>query len=74
MTSNSVNADELVAFAEFLADQARSILREAGAAPTEIQYKADASPVTDLDRRIEAEENHQGVALHAGPIPELSLS
>ncbi|NCF83443.1 MAG: inositol monophosphatase [Proteobacteria bacterium] len=54
MTSNSVNADELVTFAEFLADQARSILREAGAAPTEIQYKADASPVTDLDRRIEA--------------------
>jgi histidinol phosphatase-like enzyme (inositol monophosphatase family) len=49
-----MNTDELVAFAEFLADEARSILREANAAPTDIQYKADASPVTDLDRRIEA--------------------
>jgi histidinol phosphatase-like enzyme (inositol monophosphatase family) len=54
MTSEQVNTDELVAFAEFLADGARSIFREADAAPSDIQYKADASPVTDLDHRIEA--------------------
>ncbi len=54
MASEPTNADELVAFAELLADEARSILREANAAPTDVQYKADASPVTDLDRRIEA--------------------
>ena len=54
MASDAEIADELIAFAEFLADEARSILREAGAAPSDIQYKADASPVTDLDRRIEA--------------------
>jgi 23S rRNA (guanosine2251-2'-O)-methyltransferase len=28
----------------------------------------------ELDRRIESEENHQGVALKAGPLPELSLA
>jgi len=54
MTTNAANADELIAFAEFLADEARGILRAAGAAPSEIQYKADESPVTDLDRRIES--------------------
>jgi len=27
----------------------------------------------DLDSRIESDENHQGVALKAGPLPELSL-
>ena len=54
MASNSTTTDELIAFAEFLADEARTILREAGSAPTDIQYKADASPVTELDRRIEA--------------------
>lgn len=54
MASEPMNVDELVAFAELLADEARSILREANAAPTDVQYKADASPVTDLDRRIEA--------------------
>ncbi len=54
MASDPVHADELVAFAEFLADEARATLRESNASPTDIQYKADASPVTDLDRRIEA--------------------
>jgi histidinol phosphatase-like enzyme (inositol monophosphatase family) len=54
MTSEQTNTNELIAFAEFLADEARSILREANAAPTDIQYKADASPVTELDRKIEA--------------------
>jgi histidinol phosphatase-like enzyme (inositol monophosphatase family) len=58
MSSNTMNndelTDELVAFAEFLADEARGILRAADAAPSDIQYKSDASPVTDLDRRIEA--------------------
>jgi histidinol phosphatase-like enzyme (inositol monophosphatase family) len=49
-----MKTDELVAFAEFLADEARRILREGNTAPSEIQYKADASPVTDLDRKIEA--------------------
>lgn len=55
MASESMNTDELVAFAESLAEEARSILREANTMPTEIRYKADASPVTDLDRRIEAQ-------------------
>lgn len=54
MKSEQTNTNELIAFAEFLADEARSILREANAAPTDIQYKADASPVTELDRKIEA--------------------
>lgn len=54
MTSEQTYTNELVAFAEFLADEARGILREANAAPTQIQYKADASPVTELDRKIEA--------------------
>jgi histidinol phosphatase-like enzyme (inositol monophosphatase family) len=54
MSSDNSNTEELVAFAEFLADEARGILREAGAAPSDIQYKSDASPVTDLDKRIEA--------------------
>ena len=54
MASDHVNTDELIAFAEFLADEARRILRESNATPTDVQYKADASPVTDLDRRIEA--------------------
>lgn len=54
MASDPINTDELIAFAEFLADEARGILREAKLAPGDIQYKADASPVTDFDRRIEA--------------------
>lgn len=58
MSSDTMNndepTDELVAFAEFLADEARGILHAADAAPSDIQYKSDASPVTDLDRRIEA--------------------
>jgi len=54
MTSNTETTDELIAFAEFLADEARTVLRAADAAPSDIQYKADESPVTDLDRRIEA--------------------
>ncbi len=53
MTSHPTNTDELIAFAEYLADEARTILREAKLAPGHIQYKADASPVTDFDRRIE---------------------
>jgi len=54
MRSEHVNSDELIAFAELLADEARTILRASDASPTDIQYKADDSPVTDLDRRIEA--------------------
>ncbi len=54
MNPGDINSDELIAFAEFLADEARSILRGSNASPAEIQYKTDASPVTDLDRRIEA--------------------
>lgn len=54
MTVDSVGTDELVAFAEFLADEARNILLESKAVPADVQYKADASPVTDLDLRIEA--------------------
>jgi histidinol phosphatase-like enzyme (inositol monophosphatase family) len=54
MSSQQVNSDELIAFAELLADEARAILGDANASPTDIQYKADDSPVTDLDRRIEA--------------------
>ncbi len=54
MAFDPINIDELIAFAEFLADEARSILREAKLAPGDVQYKADASPVTDFDRRIEA--------------------
>ena len=54
MTSEQVNSDELIAFAELLANEARTILRRSDASPSEIQYKADGSPVTDLDRRIEA--------------------
>jgi histidinol phosphatase-like enzyme (inositol monophosphatase family) len=54
MSSEHVNSDELIAFAELLADEARAILAEANASPADIQYKADDSPVTDLDRRIEA--------------------
>ncbi|MCK5362113.1 MAG: inositol monophosphatase family protein [Gammaproteobacteria bacterium] len=54
MTSDHVNSDDLIAFAESLADEARAILDAANASPTDIQYKADDSPVTDLDRRIEA--------------------
>jgi 23S rRNA (guanosine2251-2'-O)-methyltransferase len=30
--------------------------------------------VEELDRRVESDENHQGVALRAGPLPELSLA
>lgn len=52
--SNDEPVSELLAFAEFLADEARGILRGASAIPSDIQYKSDASPVTDLDRRIEA--------------------
>ena len=58
MNFSQVNTDELVAFAEFLADEARTILRQADTSPVEVQYKADASPVTDLDRRIEAHMRH----------------
>jgi len=54
MTPDHVNSDDLIAFAESLADEARAILDAANASPTDIQYKADDSPVTDLDRRIEA--------------------
>ncbi len=54
MTSEQENCDELIAFAECLADEARTIMRQSDASPSDIQYKADASPVTDLDRRIEA--------------------
>jgi len=54
MTLEHVNSDELIAFAELLADEARTIMGQANASPSDIQYKADASPVTDLDRRIEA--------------------
>jgi histidinol phosphatase-like enzyme (inositol monophosphatase family) len=54
MASECGNVDELIAFSELLADEARAILRETAAAPSDIEYKADASPVTDLDRRIEA--------------------
>jgi len=54
MTSDHVNSDDLIAFAESLADEARAVLDAANASPTDIQYKADDSPVTDLDRRIEA--------------------
>ena len=53
MPSGSVIADELLAFAEALADESRRMLLAADA-PGDIEYKADASPVTDLDRRIEA--------------------
>ena len=49
-----MNVEALVTFAEFLADEARGILQAADAVPTAIDYKSDASPVTDLDRRIEA--------------------
>ena len=58
MNSSHDNTDELIAFAEFLADEARTILRASNAAPSEVEYKADASPVTDLDRRIEAHMRH----------------
>jgi inositol-phosphate phosphatase/L-galactose 1-phosphate phosphatase/histidinol-phosphatase len=53
MTSDLKNSEELLAFAELLADAARVLVREANATPTEIIYKSDGSPVTDLDRRIE---------------------
>ena len=58
MNSSHDNTDELLAFAEFLADETRAILHETNAIPTEVEYKADASPVTDLDRRIEAHMRH----------------
>lgn len=54
MNPQEKSTDELVAFAELLADESRGILRDAGSTPSDIQYKADASPVTELDRRIEA--------------------
>ena len=54
MSTRRADIDALVAFSERLADEARAILREAGSAPREIAYKADESPVTELDRRIEA--------------------
>jgi 23S rRNA (guanosine2251-2'-O)-methyltransferase len=42
------------------------LAREAGVEVSEVG-------VEELDRRIESDENHQGVALSAGPLPELSL-
>jgi histidinol phosphatase-like enzyme (inositol monophosphatase family) len=43
----------LAAFAESLADEARSILAAAGPAAAEHEIKADGSPVTPFDRRVE---------------------
>lgn len=54
MAAHDSPTHALIDFAELLADEARKILQSAGAAPTRIDYKADASPVTELDRRIEA--------------------
>jgi histidinol phosphatase-like enzyme (inositol monophosphatase family) len=45
---------ELVAFAEKLADAARPIALRYFRNPVEIEYKADASPVTIADREVEA--------------------
>ena len=44
---------ELAAFAERLADASRQILGPAGAEPPQVEIKADASPVTEIDRAIE---------------------
>jgi len=44
---------ELAAFAETLADAARTIVRREFRAAFEIQYKADGSPVTRTDREVE---------------------
>ena len=54
MTIEAATTEELLAFAERLADEARKLVQEANAAPADIQYKGDGSPVTDLDQRIES--------------------
>lgn len=54
MTRAPANTQELVAFATSLADEARAVLGASAAAPGEIHWKDDLSPVTDLDRRVEA--------------------
>ncbi len=52
MTTEGIQ--ELAAFAERLADASRQILGSATAAPPVVEIKADASPVTEIDRAIEA--------------------
>ena len=49
----SDHADELLGFAESLADESRVLLREAAGAALDVEIKADASVVTEWDRRIE---------------------
>lgn len=44
---------ELAAFAETLADAARTVARREFRAAFEVQYKADGSPVTRADREVE---------------------
>ncbi|HZS85596.1 MAG TPA: inositol monophosphatase family protein [Stellaceae bacterium] len=46
--------EELVAFADRLADIAGEILRGAFHRPVEIERKADGTPVTNIDRAVEA--------------------
>jgi len=53
MIIDPANSEALLAFAEVLAGEARQLVHAANAAPKDIQYKSDGSPVTDLDRRIE---------------------
>ena len=44
---------EIAAFAETLADAARTVARREFRASIEVQYKADGSPVTPADREVE---------------------
>jgi len=52
MTTEGIQ--ELAAFAERLADASREILGPAAAELPQVEIKADASPVTEIDRAIEA--------------------
>lgn len=46
-------APELIAFAHRLADEAAAIVRASARIPRSVQAKADASPVTQIDRAVE---------------------
>jgi len=51
-------------------DEVADLVELAGQAGVPVEAVA----VEELDRRLESDENHQGVALRAGFLPELSLS
>ncbi len=66
MGMTSVCPDDLVRFAESLADASRPILRKYFRARIDVETKADTSPVTRADRETEAELRCLIAAAHPG--------